>query len=265
MHPHNSCLLLKKKTKAVQPQSIRRLSSASTPEIWINRLTRHWSIHKKIGFGYFLAVSIAVLGTGVGLVVGEHYDDQAVNKFRAAQERYERMDELEKAILEVNLYQQRLIFEPNNLARQQEEIDELMASIDEARKFIAELKADLKKDDTIPQEYAFRLKRLLQTYDTELKSYTLLVQLLSNKLEDNDLTIAEIQAEKKRLGMTNQGEVIPKFKKLSRSLEELVDSNSAQREQAREKFRAAKLWRVTIIVASMVLSMAIAVALAYYT
>ena len=265
MHPLDSCLLPKKKTKAVQPQLIHSLSTASTPEIWINRLTRHWSIHKKIGLGYFLAISVAVLGTGVGLVVGEHYEDQAIEKFRGIQERYERMDKLEKSILEVNLYQQQLTLEPENQVRQQEDISELLASIDEARRFIAELKSDLRNDEWIPKEYASKFKTLLQTYDTELEAYTLLVQSLSQKVEVDSLTLAEIQSEKQRLGMTNNGELIPKFKKLSRTLEELVRSNSARREQVRKTMRSAKLWRVTIIVVSMALSMAIAVALAYYT
>ena len=265
MHPLDSCLLPKKNTKVVQPQSTHSLSAASTPEIWINRLTRHWSIHKKIGVGYFLAISVAVLGTGIGLIVGEHYEDKAIGKFRATQERYERMDELEKSILEVNLYQQQLTTEPESRIRQQEEISELLASIDESRKFIAELKSDLKTDDWISKEYASRLKTLLQTYDAELKAYTQLVQSLSQKVESSSLTLAGIQSEKQRLGMTNKGELIPKFKKLSRSLEELVRSNSIRREQARKTMRTAKLWRVTIIVASMALSVAIAVALAYYT
>ncbi len=265
MYPPDSGIHSKK--KAVTPPStpVRQASVAATLGTWLNRISRRWSIHKKIGCGYVLAIGIAVLGSGAGLIVGEYYDDKAVEKFRAAQDRYELMEDLEKAVIEVNYYQQRLIFVPESKARQQYDIKEFLDSIREARTLIAKLKSNLKDQRELPREYAATLKTFLHNYDTQLESYTLSIQLFSKALNTDNLTATEIQRAKQNLGMTDTGELEPKFEQLSESLKKLVQSNEAQWQQARDTFKASKVLRVTITVASMALSMVIAAILAYYT
>ena len=233
---------------------------------WLNRISRRWSIHKKIAYGYILAISIAVLGTGAGLIVGEYYDDKAVEKFRTTQKRYELMDHLEKAVLEVNVHQQRVVASPeNDVYRQEDEIVQLLESITEARKLISELKLNLKDERGLSTEEAVKSKTLLQTYATELKAYSLLVEALLNKIDTDNPKSKGTQVAKPFLITMLKGELAPKFEKLSASLEELVESNLEQRKQAEATFKAAKLLRVTIIVVSMMLSIAIAAILAYYT
>src|SRR4028118_1093055 len=130
---------------------------------WLNRISRRWSIHKKIAYGYILAISIAVLGTGAGLIVGEYYDDKAVEKFRTTQKRYELMDRLEKAVLGVKVHQQRVVASPeNDLYRQEDEIIQLIESLTEARKLISELKLNLKAERGLSTEEAVKSKTLLQ-------------------------------------------------------------------------------------------------------
>ena len=233
---------------------------------WLNRISRRWSIHKKIAYGYILAISIAVLGTGAGLIVGEYYDDKAVEKFRTTQKRYELMDHLEKAVLEVKVHEQRLVASPeNDVLRKEDEIVQLLESITEARKLISELKLNLKDERGLSTEEAVKSKTLLQTYATELKAYSLLVEALLNKIDTDNPKSKGAQVAKPFLITMLKGELPPKFEKLSASLEELVESNLEQRKQAEATFKAAKLLRVTIIVASMMLSIAIAAILAYYT
>jgi signal transduction histidine kinase len=67
------------------------------------------------------------------------------------------------------------------------------------------------------------------------------------------------------LRIGSNGEIAPKFEQLSKSLEQLVNSISEQRQQAENSFKKAKVLRVMIIITSMALSMAIALALAFYT
>jgi len=233
---------------------------------WLNRISRRWSIHKKIAYGYILAISIAVLGTGAGLIVGEYYDDKAVEKFRTTQKRYELMAHLEKPVLEVKVHQQRLVASPeNDVYRQEDEIIQLLESITEARKLISELKLNLKDERGLSTEEAVKSKTLLQTYATELKAYSWVVEALLNKIDTDNPKSKGTQVAKPFLIMMLKGELAPKFEKLSASLEELVESNLEQRKQAEATFKAAKLLRVTIIVASMMLSIAIAAILAYYT
>jgi signal transduction histidine kinase len=264
MQPLDSGILPENQTKACQSKSAHRFSITATPGLWINRITRRWSIHQKIGYGYVLAISIAVLGSGAGLIVGEHYDDKAAEKLRVAQERHELADNLEKAVSEIKFHQQRMIISPENNVYQQDEIIKLLDSLSKARKNLYELKLSLKDFKNFPGEEAAKSKTLLHICDTDLESYTQLVQSLLQKIDD-DNPAPEIQAAKQDLWKTTKGELAPKFEQLSKNLEQLVDSAIAQEKQAANTFKAAKVLRLIIILASMVLSMAIAAALAFYT
>jgi two-component system NtrC family sensor kinase len=206
-----------------------------------------------------------VLGSGAGLIVGEHYDDKAAEKLRVAQERHELADNLEKAVMEIKFHQQRMIIAPENNVYQQDEIIKLLDSISKARENLYELKLNLKDFNNFPGEEAAKSKTLLHICDTELESYTQLVQSLLQKIDDDNPAPKEIQAAKQDLWKTTKGELAPKFEQLSKNLEQLVDSAIAQEKQAANTFKAAKVLRLIIILASMVLSMAIAAALAFYT
>lgn len=184
MHPPDSGILQnQKKTKAFQSQSTCRFSIAETPGIWLNRLTRRWSIHRKIAYGYVLAISIAVMGTTAGLIVGEHYDDKASEKFRKADEKYELMARLEKAAIDVKIQQQQIMATPENKVRQQDELIKLLNRINEAKEHLSRLQSKLKDDDNLSREYLAKLNSLLQTCNTDLELYTALVQSLLEKID----------------------------------------------------------------------------------
>ncbi len=257
MHPPNSGILPTHKTKSFPSVSVSLFRIIKTPGIWLNRIIHSWSIHQKIGLGYLLAISIAVLGIGSGLLVGEHYDDKAVRKFSAALERSELMANLEKAVLEVNLYQQKFNSSTADSYRQEADIAAFIGSIGQARTLIFELKSSLKNVNELPEDYTKNLNTFLHTYNSELES-------LSDKIETNSPTQKKIQAIQEALGTTAEGELAPKFKELAANLDQLVSSTLAQRQQARATFKEAKVLRLIIILGSMGLSMAIAAILAWY-
>ena len=62
---------------------------------WIGGL----SIAKKIGYGYSLAIGLAVLGTTAGLMVGDYYQKQAQEQLRLVQNQYSLLKEFAGAIL----------------------------------------------------------------------------------------------------------------------------------------------------------------------
>ncbi|MGD1712548.1 hypothetical protein [Dapis sp. BLCC M172] len=75
-------------------------------------LLRGWSkgltIAKKIGYGYSLAVAIAVLGTMLGLTVGDYYQRQAQEELTFRQNELSLLKELESAIWQVQFHPQQL-------------------------------------------------------------------------------------------------------------------------------------------------------------
>jgi signal transduction histidine kinase len=265
MHYPDSGIYPTHKGKALGANSKRRSNIIATAGICFNQITRRLSIHQKICSGYILSISIAVLGTGVGLIVGEHYDDKGVEQFRIAQERFEQLDRLEKAVWQVKLHQQELIIAAEKNTLQPREIKQLQKSIAESNDQVSQLKENFKDYHALPENYAAELKIFLHACDREVDSYTQLLQSLLQKVNLPNPTLQDIQAKEQILQEIDNGEHAKKVENLSNSLEHLVHATVAQEKQAGATFRRAKLLRLIIIVVSMVLSMVIALALALHT
>jgi HAMP domain-containing protein len=265
MHYQDSGIYPTHKSKTIRTNLRRRFNIIAKTGIWFNHITRHWSIHKKIGSGYILSIGIAILGTGMGLMVGEHYDDKGVEQFRLAQQRYTRIDDLEKTVWQVKLNQQQLIIASQRNALQPQDIQQLQASIAEANEQLSLLKDNLKDSHTLPEDYATELKNFLQVCGREVDSYTQLLELLLQKVTISTPTAQDIATREKVLQELVNGKQGTRVEQLSQALEALVDSTDVQEKKAGATFRRAKVLRLMIIIASMVLSMAIAMALAFYT
>jgi len=265
MHYPDSDIYPTHKGNAFRSQSMRRYSIIAMTGLWFNHFTRHLSIHRKIGYGYILSISIAILGTGAGLIVGEYYDDKGVEQFRIAQERYARFDHLEKAVWQVKLEQKELIIASEKNELQPEDIKQLQASIAEANGQLSKLKDNLKQYQTLPKDYATDLKAFLHVCDQEVDAYNQLLESLLQKVSIPNPTVQDIQAKEQILQEIVKGKQGAKVEKLSKTLDGLVHSTVVQEEQAGATFRRAKVLRLIIIVVSMVLSMVIAMALAVYT
>jgi hypothetical protein len=76
---------------------------------WIRRSIRRLSIAKKIGYGYSLAIGIAVLGTTVGLVSGDYYQKKAQEQLIIADKQQRLLSDLENAVDDMRSHPQRLI------------------------------------------------------------------------------------------------------------------------------------------------------------
>jgi signal transduction histidine kinase len=265
MHYSDSGIYPAHKGKAFEANSRLRFYIIAKTGIWFTHITRHWSIHKKIGSGYILSIGIAILGTGVGLMVGEHYDDKGIEQFRIAQQRYTRIDHLEKAVWHVKFNQQQLIIASQRNALKPQEIKQLKASIAEANAQLFLLKDNLKDYHVLPEDYATDLKTFLQVCGREVDSYTQLLESLLEKVTIPKPTQQDIAARDQILQEIINGKQGARVEQLSQTLEALVDSTDVQEKKAGATFRRAKLLRLTIIIVSMVLSMAIAMALALYT
>lgn len=269
MHYQDSGIFPTRKGKVLDANSTGRsnivATAITTTRIWFSHITGRLSIHQKISYGYILSISIAVMGTGVGLIVGEYYDDKGVEQFSVAHERYERLDRLEKAVLEVKLYQQQMMIaaEKNTLSPQ--EIQQLQESITEMNVQLSLLKKNLKTYQGIPEDYASDLKIFMQVCERSIQSYTNLFQRLLENANTSNSTSQTVQSQKQILQEMLNIKQSTNVEKLSQTLEGLVNTTIIQEEQAKATFKRAKVLRLMIIVVSMILSVAIAMALALHT
>jgi len=67
--------------------------------LWIKGLNRRVSIAKKIRYGYSLAISVVIIGTSTGLVIGEYYQKKALEQLNLAQQNSKLLTELEISLI----------------------------------------------------------------------------------------------------------------------------------------------------------------------
>ncbi|MDY7014294.1 MAG: histidine kinase, partial [Cyanobacteriota bacterium] len=112
---------------------------------WGKSWLADFKISRKIGVGYSLAIGIAVLGTTVGLIVGDYYQREAQNQlFRASRQRYI-LDELEHTLLKVRSHPQQLIAVLDDSIWFQYEINKFTSNVDLVRKLLSQLDALTRK------------------------------------------------------------------------------------------------------------------------
>ncbi|MFP4103063.1 ATP-binding protein [Coleofasciculus sp.] len=268
MHHSESGIISNHPGVATPSPPSRRFHLFANPGLWINRISRRWSIHQKIGSGYFLAVSIAVLGTATGLIMGEHYDDRARESVEITQERLDLMADLEESFFDIKLYQERLKYLSLNQTIKVENVIELNENLIQANSQLSKLKSHLNNNRKLPigyYSYTLQSKALLNDCDQGLNIYHQTVRSLLEKINYETITINQDQAVKSFLLKNLQEDLIPKFETISANLDEIIRLTEIQQQQAKAKFKAAKILRASIIAGSMMLSIGISAVLAIYT
>jgi signal transduction histidine kinase len=265
MHYQDSRIFPTGKGKTVQSSLIRRFNLVTIVGIWLHYITRHLSIRQKIAYGYILSIGIAILGTSVGLIVGEHYNDKAMKQFNIAQERHERLNQLEKAVLEVKINHKQLIIGVERNMLQRQDIERLENSISNADTQLYKLQSNLTSLQNNLDNYPVKLKEFLKSCDQEVNTYNSIINSLIKIANYPNPSPQDIQKRNQILQEISAIKKTRKFDQLSQTLKELVDSTIEQREQAKSTFRKAKISSLIIIVTSMFLSMVIAMALAWHT
>ena len=77
--------------------------------LWAEQKIRGLSIRQKIGFGYGIAIGTVVLGTLLGLSIGNYYQSQALQRRKVATHQKTLLNNLNMAVVETRSYQQQLI------------------------------------------------------------------------------------------------------------------------------------------------------------
>ena len=237
--------------------------------LWLKPLISRWTIAEKISYGYGLAIGIGVLGTTVGLIVGEHYERQALKTLTVVEEQQILLLELENSLLQMRNHPQKLLptlgkaisfdFERsqfvNHVQRVQNNISDLLVFINEHPHHSA----------IDPREF----KQFLIKYEIAVLSYTELINALYKQIAPPDLKPEEIQdAKQDLLIFLNEDVVSPadsEFEDLSEQLIAITETAQTQAEEAQTKLRRALALRIQIITSSMLFSAAIALILAIYT
>ncbi|MFE1744338.1 sensor histidine kinase [Coleofasciculus sp. H7-2] len=239
------------------------------PTNWIGRFIPHLSIAKKIGYGYSLAIGIAVLGTTIGLISGDYYEKQAQKQLIIAEKQQNLLSNLENAVGEVRSHPQRLVTVLGESIWFDYETAKFFRSVNRIEALLTEFNSFI---DSYPDNLATKateLKDLLKGYETNTESYTYLIKLLWQQIEPANLKPEEISVAQQQLlnsiRSTTATNITVKFDRLAESLTGLKETAESQQMQARNQLEQAQILRLQIVVGSMLLSVTIAVALAIIT
>ena len=236
---------------------------------WIRRSIRRLSIAKKIGYGYSLAIGIAVLGTTVGLVSGDYYQKKAQEQLIIADKQQRLLSDLENAVDDMRSHPQRLILVLGEsiwidyeAAKFREDIKRVNATLAEFESFLDSQPRNLVTDTRT-------LKELLNGYKTNTRFYIQLIKSIWNQIAFPSLKSEEIPAAQQQLLASIKEKkattISVKFDRLSESLNRLKVAAETQQMQATKRVEEAEVLRKKIIIVSMLLSVLIAAALALIT
>ncbi|MDJ0725272.1 MAG: ATP-binding protein [Prochloraceae cyanobacterium] len=229
------------------------------------------NIARKIGYGYALTIGIASMGTALGLLIGENYQNKAQQKLILADDRRDRIQHLQNHILILRLYPQQLIAVADNSIWLQYEKDKFDVNLKETNNILKNLKIIIEKNDrqsTLDKDTK-DYQNLVTEYDITLTNYSLLVEDLWKKIDTINSNASRTLSNKELILNTIQSDraiaIEIKFERLSERLISLRSSAGIEYDEASKKLIEADLLKQQITIIGMLVSIAIAVLLAKFT
>ena len=239
------------------------------PFNWIKSQISSLSIAKKIGYGYSLAIGIAVLGTTVGLITGDSYQTRAQKQLRLADRQQYILHELEKSVLVVRSHPQQLVTVIEDSIWFQYETSQFLENVDSLSYMLSEINNFI---DSYPRHLAVdvaELQALLQDYEITIESYSQLIQSLWQEIALFSAEPEGMRGIERQILMVIRGkeaiQIRVQFERLSERLSRILEAAEAQKNLANDGLIKSEKLRLHIIIGSMGLSTAIAVCLAVYT
>ena len=224
-------------------------------------------VGQKIGLGYTLALGIAVCGTIAGFGVGDHYQQETQERKQHARNEVELLHRLQSRVLQARTHQQQLIPLAQYPEKFQDEYAHLLKHKAEIQAIWAELKAFVAKSPTLQGGvHQARILAFLQTYDGVPQRYS---QELERRVERiRSLNLASPtdveQAQALMLEFTNS-DLALEFDGISDDLVGFIDHAYEELEVATRSYQQASEVAEKLVVASIGLSVAIAILLAVLT
>lgn len=235
----------------------------------LKQAVSHWSIARKISYGYTLTIGIAVTGTGIGFIVGDYYQKKAALKLDITHEQQYLLKDLENSIQAMRLHPQRLVTVLGDSIWFEYETAAFNAQVSRTQQLFNQL-------DIFSRDYPEYLpiaqqdfNDLLNDYSKTTTGYETMIKSMWQQIQPAFLKKSEISpAETDIWGTMRQKGVIQinvKFDRLSEHLTTIIAKAKIQQRQAETELQQAQTLRFQIIVTSMLLSVLIAGILASYT
>jgi signal transduction histidine kinase/ActR/RegA family two-component response regulator len=231
---------------------------AKNSQLFILKWLNHLKVSQKIGLGYAIAIGLATLGTIIGILVGQYYQNQARKKEEAWQQQIEYLSNLQSDLLSAKVCQQELFDLVGQPQLFQQKYPEFLKSTAHLNKSWSNLLSSelAVKDDNF--------KRLKNLYQELFDIYFNRVESLSRQIAPTNYSPLQKQIIQQRLTYFNSPESIVNMHSFIKDLSDVSNFAFEREEEAEQSLIAAEQLSKRILVASVGLSIALAALLAFY-
>ncbi|MEG4203974.1 ATP-binding protein [Microcoleus sp. Pol7_A1] len=255
----------KSKNSKVQEKHYAQKHLLQTSTININGLKsecNHLRIGQKISYGYALAISIAILGTGAGLRLGDYFRKQALVQVNVAQQQQQLLQNLQNTVFEARSHAARLPVVLGNTVALKYEKDRFFGQINQAKILISESESFARERPKRLATQEAALQALLQKSALVIDYYGQLIKLQLKEAEVGNLPPNSIESAQLQMLRTSSGQEAIVLDNLAQSLTKLISTLEIHKQQGTKALEEAEGLRNRIILGSMLISALIAVALA---
>ncbi|MGF1479228.1 MAG: ATP-binding protein [Cyanophyceae cyanobacterium] len=251
--------------KPIAPPWLKTDPNESFIVIWLRNRLSHLRVGQKISLGYFIALSIAIVGTGTGALIGNYLEQEAEKQRKDTQEEVDLPKEIQHNLLLAQVYQYRFAALLSDPERLQEADNLFLRHMYLANQAWKELKESYEEPEV--EETAEELEALagLLEYDDLLINYLRQTQFNFYSLGLPNVPPerrAEVKSELLSFSREPLNASLLEFTERNEKLIEIISKEFAEVDA--ELQRAQRL-RHQITLASALASIAIAVLLAWCT
>jgi signal transduction histidine kinase len=221
-------------------------------------------IHQKIGYGYFLAIGIGFFGSLSGLFISNYYRAIEIRKYNHAHYQVQMLSDYQDALIATQLYSSSLVAvldEPSRLSSKQAGFLKSVAKAndveDKIRKFLEVKPGKLAAtEDT--------LDTLLSNYSTNLHSYVEQINSVLQQIDQKPQQKSLAQYQYQLLQILHGDKAIA-LDRVSQQLSNILQSAEQQEREITTHVDHSKEVERSIVIFSMLLSVAVAAIIAWRT
>ncbi|WP_071515285.1 ATP-binding protein [Geitlerinema sp. PCC 9228] len=233
-----------------------------------NRLKNLW-IAQKIGYGYMVAISIAVFGVTAGLLAGDYYQEKARQRLAIANQQKDLIRDLENAVLAMRMHPQRLMSVVEDSVWFHYERSHFLAQVSQVEEEIQQFQNFVRQNHTQLQTSQAQLLSWLQNYQQATQNYQNFIESLWQQSNLPNVPSSQVKPTQQKIltSLTsNRAETLEtRFDKLLERLERFKQQAATQQQQANRHLATAETVRWIVVFSGIVLAMAIAATLALVT
>ncbi|MDY6805289.1 MAG: ATP-binding protein [Cyanobacteriota bacterium] len=224
-----------------------------------------WGIRHKIGFGYALAISIAMLGALTGRGFELKYKDRVKEQLATDREKANLLTNLTHAVLSMRIGKKELpilVEEPEKFSAK---ISEELARSFKVNDLIDRIKAMPESTESIGSGDERELQEFAVNYEEELEKYTQQLETIAREIEPSLSTPSARNTTKQSINKFSLEEATIKLDEISQDSAELATKFSERAETGFNAYQEAEILGAQILIMSLLIAAAIAAVIATYT